>query len=118
MSLRSFKNAFSGIAAAFKGGSNIRFMSVCFILIIPVSFILGLSGIEWAVVLLCCAGVISLELVNTAIEAAVDIKTLEYHPYAKKAKDVAAGAVFVFSIFSAVIGLIIFIPHIIKLFGW
>lgn len=84
MSLRSFKNAFSGIAAALKGGSNMRFMYVCFILIIPVSFILGLSGLEWAVVLLCCAGVISLEMINTAIEAAVDVKASEFQPHAKK----------------------------------
>jgi undecaprenol kinase len=117
LSLRSFKNAFSGIAAALKDGSNIRFMSVCFILIIPISFILGLSGLEWAVVLLCCAGVISLEMINTAIEAAVDAKTSGFHPCAKKAKDAAAGAVLLFCIFSAAIGLIIFVPHIVELFG-
>jgi diacylglycerol kinase len=113
LSLRSFKNAFSGIAAALKSGHNIRFMVACLILIIPVCILLGLSALEWAVILLCCAGVISLELMNTAIESAVDIKTSEFQPLAKKAKDVAAGAVLVFSLFSAAIGLIIFIPHIL-----
>lgn len=115
--LRSFKNAFSGIASAFKSGGNIRVMSACFILIIPVCFILGLSGFEWAVILLCCAGVIALELVNTAIESAVDLKTSGYQPLAKRAKDIAAGASLVFCVFSAAIGLIIFIPHIMRLFG-
>jgi diacylglycerol kinase len=112
--LRSFKYAVRGVAAAL-AGRNIRIMAACFVLIIPVCFLLGLSAIEWAVVLLCCAGVISLEMVNTALESAVDIATTEYKPLAKKAKDIAAGAVLVFSIISASVGLIIFVPHIIRL---
>jgi diacylglycerol kinase len=112
--LHSFQYALRGIAAALIG-RNIRIMAVCFALIVPVSFLFGLSGIEWAAILLCCAGVISLEMVNTALESAVDIATTEYKPLAKKAKDIAAGAVLVFSILSAVIGLIIFVPHIIRL---
>ena len=56
--------------------------------------------------------VISLELVNTAIENVVDLVTMEKKPKAKIAKDVAAGAVLVSAIFSAIIGLIIFIPKI------
>ena len=57
--------------------------------------------------------VISLEMVNTAIENVVDLVTLEKNPKAKIAKDVAAGAVLVSAISAAIIGLIIFVPKII-----
>ena len=57
--------------------------------------------------------VISLELVNSAIEATVDIAMPEINEKAKVAKDVAAGAVLVSAIASAIIGLIIFIPKVI-----
>ena len=63
----------------------------------------------------CLVLVISLELVNTAIEAVVDLCTQEYHPLAKIAKDTAAGAVLISAIASVVIGLIIFVPKILSL---
>ena len=56
--------------------------------------------------------VISLELVNTAIEAVVDLCTHEIHPLAKTAKDTAAGAVLVSAMASVIIGLMIFIPKL------
>lgn len=111
--LNSFKYAFHGIHDVFKSGRNFRIMAACFIIVVIAGIILGLSVIEWAAVLLCCAGVLSFELVNTALESTVNIATEEYKPLAKKAKDAAAGASLVFSLFSAAIGFIIFIPHII-----
>ena len=60
--------------------------------------------------------VISLELVNTAVESTVDLVTEEKRPLAKKAKDTAAGAVLVSAIAAAIIGLMIFIPRIIDFF--
>ena len=56
--------------------------------------------------------VLALELVNTAIERTVDLVTKDYHDLAKAAKDVAAGAVLIMSMFSVIIGLIIFIPKL------
>ena len=60
--------------------------------------------------------VISCELINTAIEAVVDLVTEEYHPLAKVAKDTAAAAVFVFAIIAIIVGLIIFGPKVVALF--
>ena len=60
--------------------------------------------------------VIALELINTAIEAVVDLVTEEYHPLAKVAKDTSAAAVFVFAIIAIIVGIIIFLPKIIGLF--
>lgn len=115
MFFKSVKYALSGIYTALKSGRNLRMMFICLFLVIAVSFILGLSSFEWAVLLLCCAGAISLEMVNSSLEAVVNSITSEYKPFAKKAKDIAAGAVFVFSLFTVVIALLIFIPHVVKL---
>lgn len=113
--LNSFKYAFHGIRYALKDGRNFRIMAACFIIVVIAGILFGLSGLEWAAVLLCCAGVLSFEMVNTALESTVNIVTDEYKLLAKKAKDAAAGATLVFSLFSVAIGLIIFIPHIIDL---
>ena len=60
--------------------------------------------------------VLALELVNTASERSVDLVTKDYNDLAKVAKDVSAGAVFVMSLFSVIIGILIFVPKIIILF--
>lgn len=66
--------------------------------------------IEWSIVVLLIGGMLALEMMNAAIERVVDLVTLENHPLAKHAKDLAAGAVLVYAISSVVIGLIIFVP--------
>ena len=116
MSIQSFKFAVNGIKISFRFEQNFRIIVGCFVLTIIFGVVVNLSGIEWAIILICCAVAISLEMINSAIESVVDLATKEYKILAKKAKDFAAGAVLVFSVFSAVIGLIIFIPKIIKLF--
>ena len=57
-----------------------------------------------------CTVAMALELVNTAVEAVVDLVTEERHPLAKIAKDTAAGAVLIAAIMAAIVGLIIFVP--------
>jgi undecaprenol kinase len=54
--------------------------------------------------------------VNSSIERVVDLVTQEYHPLAKQAKDIAAGAVLLYAIFSVIVGMIIFLPKLIHLF--
>ena len=58
--------------------------------------------------------VICLEIINTAIERVVDLASPYYHPLAKAAKDIAAGAVFVFAVISVIIGAIIFLPYLLS----
>ena len=65
---------------------------------------------EWFIVLILIGGMLSLELVNAAIERVVDLTTTEWHPLAKQAKDLSAGAVLIYAIVSALIGLLLFIP--------
>jgi diacylglycerol kinase len=75
-----------------------------------------ISPVEWCVVLLCISSVISAELINTSIEYSIDLSTPEKNVRAGQAKDMAAAAVLVVAIVSAVIGFIIFLPKLIRLF--
>jgi len=73
---------------------------------------LGVAIMEWAILLLCMVAVIVAEMLNTVVESIVDLITGQYHPLAKVAKDVAAGAVLVTAIGSAGIGLLVLGPHL------
>lgn len=110
--INSFKYAFEGIFAALKTEQNMKIHFLIIILVIIFGTILKITKIEWIICIILFAFVISLELINTAIENTVDLITTEKNPKAKIAKDVAAGAVLVSAIASAIIGLIIFIPKI------
>ena len=79
--------------------------------------ILRISPVEWCICLGLFGLVMALELVNTAIEAVVDLVTSEYRPLAKVAKDTAAGAVLIAAIMAVVSGLIIFVPKGLAFLG-
>ena len=110
----SFKYAFEGIIEAWKTEQNLKIHFVIMALVIIAGFIFKISAMEWIVCLLLFAIVISLELINTAIETTVDIAMPDINEKAKYAKDIAAGAVLFSAMISVIIGLIIFLP---KIFG-
>ena len=110
--LSSFRLAILGILTAIKQERNVKIHLVITILVIILGLLNDLSKQEWMFIAFCIGLVISLELINTAIERVVDLVTSEYHPLAKEAKDIAAGAVFIAALLSIVIGGIIFIPKI------
>ena len=112
---KSLGYAISGIIQCIQKERNIKIHLVFMFLVIICGFLFQLSITEWLVCILLFGLVISLELVNTAIEAVVDLCTQEYHPLAKIAKDTAGGAVLISAIASVVIGLIIFVPKILSL---
>ena len=109
---KSFTYATSGIISALKTEQNLLFDLIFDVLTIVIGFLLKLSAIEFTIVLLAIALVISMELVNTAIEYVVDMAMPEIHPLAKISKDVAGGAVLVSAIIAFIIGLIIYLPKI------
>ena len=112
----SFKYAFEGIGEAWKTEQNLKIHFIMILIVIIAGIILKISLFEWIVCLLLFGLVVSLELVNTAIETTVDIAMPEKNEKAKYAKDIAAGAVLFSAIISAIIGLIIFLPKIINCF--
>jgi undecaprenol kinase len=113
--IKSFSFAFQGIFHALINERNLKIHSVVTVLVIAMGFIFSISRTEWIFILFAIAGVVSLELVNTAIERTVDLVTKDIHLLAKQAKDIAAGAVLVYTIVAVIIGMIIFIPKILGL---
>lgn len=114
--VNSFKYAIDGIFTSLKYERNMKIHIVIMILVIIAGFFLKISILEWIVCIVLFAGVISGELFNTAIENLVDIVMPYKNEKAKVVKDVSAGAVLIWAIGAAIIGLIIFIPKIIRLF--
>lgn len=113
---RSFKYSVDGVIYALKYEQSIIIHAIATVSVIILGLVFHINRLEWILVLLAIGIILGAELLNTAIEAVVDMVTLEIHPLAKIAKDTASGAVFVLSIVAAAIGLVVFIPYIIALF--
>jgi len=113
--IKSFKYAIEGIIYAFKYEQNIIVHTLVMILVIILGIALKLSYFEWLICLVLFGLVIATEMINTSIEAVVDLACPKIDPLAKIAKDTASGAVLVFAITAAISGLIIFIPKIIDI---
>lgn len=111
----SFRFGFIGIASAASKERNMQIHICISVLVILAGFAFSITKAEWIAVLLAIGGMIALEMMNTAVERTVDLYTKEYHPLAKQAKDISAGAVLMFAIISVVIGLIIFLPRILAI---
>lgn len=110
--IRSFGYAFKGIATFFASQAHAKVHLLAIVLISLLGWALDLQASEWTQIILCMALVVVTEAINTALEFLVDLVSPDYHPLAGKVKDVAAGAVLLASIFSAIVWSIIFIPKI------
>ena len=108
----TFIHAANGIGHAFKTEMNFRIHVLATILVTGLGVVLNISKVEWLFVVGCCVLVLSLELLNTAIENICDLISKEYHPIIKIIKDTAAGAVLISAAGSIVTALIIFVPKI------
>ncbi|MBR3339204.1 MAG: diacylglycerol kinase family protein [Lachnospiraceae bacterium] len=109
---KSFGYAFEGIFNTFGAERNMKIHCLMAVAVIVAGIICRITRIEWFICLILFGLVTSLELVNTSVEAVVDLVTEEKKPLAKKAKDAAAGAVLIAAIFAALIGLAIFVPKV------
>lgn len=112
----SFIHAGAGIWHAVRTQPNFMIHALISGLVVGGGWWVGLASWEWVVLILTITGGLVMELVNTAIEAAVDLATSEVHPLAKIAKDCASGGMLVYSVGAIMIAGIIFIPKIIWLF--
>lgn len=110
----SFKFAYTGIIKTFKSEQNFKLHIMISVIVILTAVTLGFSALRMTVLLIVIGIVLALELMNTAVEKTVDLITLERHPLAKEAKDAAAGAVLVFSIFAVIIGVLLFIEPLLR----
>jgi len=114
---KSFRFAFEGLAYAFKSQRNFKVQLILgfFAVILALSF--GFNRVEWLFLLFSICLVLSAELANTVIEIVVDLVMDKIHPKAKLAKDLSAGVVLLISVFVLIIGCLLFLPHVLSLFG-
>lgn len=114
--LTSFKFAIEGINIATRYNRNLRIHFFIAALIVIASFVLNLNQFEKAIICMIILLVISAEMINTAIEEVVDLVTKEHRQEAKIAKDVSAGMVLIVATGSIAVGILVFAPHILRLF--
>ncbi|MDQ6421113.1 diacylglycerol kinase family protein [Paenibacillus sp. LHD-117] len=107
---RSVLLALSGIGFAIRTQRHMQIHCVAAIIVIGLGCVLSLDAVQWCMILIAIGLVVTAELINTAIEQAVDLASPGRHPLAKAAKDVAAGAVLAAAIVAIAIGLIVLGP--------
>ena len=113
--IKSFGYAFQGILTGIRNERNMKIHCAAIILVTMAGTLFQITAVQWCICLLLFALVAALELVNTAVEAVVDLVTEEKKPLAKVAKDTAAGAVLIAAAASVIIGCIIFLPYVLEL---
>lgn len=117
--IQSFRAAISGWGHVIRSQKNAWIHATVSVLVILVGLWLGISRIEWAIILLAIAIVWISEFLNTALEAVVDLASPQKHPLAKVGKDVGAAAVLLAAGSSVLVGLLILGPPLWeKIAGW
>lgn len=107
----SFKYALKGLYRVILEERNFRFDLVMTFLVVICSFIFPLLKWERCVVYSLCALCLFAECTNSAVEKLTDLVSPDFHPQAGQVKDIAAGASLICAVFSAVLGLYIFVPY-------
>lgn len=115
--VKSFSYSIEGLKYAYKYEQSMLVHVIVTICVIAVNFFFHVRGIEWLISLMAIGMVLSAELINTAIEAVVDLVTLEIQPLAKIAKDCGSAATFVLALMAAAIGIVIYGPYFLALLG-
>ncbi|MBY7739580.1 diacylglycerol kinase family protein [Paenibacillus polymyxa] len=111
----AFRYAAEGVVYALRTQVNMRIHAVVALLVIVVGLTLRISRLDWLFVCMAIAIVMVAELINTAVEAAVDLISPDIHPLAKAAKDTAAGAVLLAAVFAVIIGIFVFYRPLLTL---
>ncbi len=109
----AFVHAVNGIACCIQQQANFKIQLLAASVAVTLGIFFSISTTEWLFVIGSVMLVLSLELVNTALENLCDMVTKDFHPVIKIVKDTAAGAVLVSAIGGAVTGGIIFLPKIV-----
>jgi diacylglycerol kinase len=111
--IQSFGHALNGLRTSVAEQLNLRIHLFAVAVVVFFGFYFSISNLAWCMLISTASLVISLELVNTALENLTDLVTQEKKPLAGKVKDIAAGAVLVAALASVLIGIIIFTPYVI-----
>ena len=109
--IRSVRCAAAGVRVMVASQQNAWIHAAATLCVVAVGLAFGLTKAEWCWIILAVISVWTAEALNTAFEFLTDVASPEFHPVAAKAKDVAAGAVLITALGSALIGLLILGPH-------
>ncbi len=110
----SFRHAGRGLAWALSSQANLRVHLVVAVVVLTAALLFRFSAIEFALLFVCISIVVAAELVNTALEVLIDYAWPERHPMVGRAKDLAAAAVLLAAIGTAVVGILLFGRHLIR----
>ncbi len=113
--LKSFKDAFRGLEYAFWHEQNFRIQSFLGLVVLALTLVFPLRTWEIVILILLVVAVLTVELLNTALEYFADLLKPRLNHYVFVIKDLMAGAVLISSIGALAIGLIIFLPHFLAL---
>ena len=106
--IESFNFAIEGVVHVLRTQRNMRLHFAAAVAVIVVAVAVGASKIELSVLLISIAFVLVAEMINTAVEGAIDAATTSFDPMAKLAKDIAAGAVLIASVNAVAVGYLVF----------
>jgi diacylglycerol kinase (ATP) len=112
--LRSVRFALQGIRTMLASQHNAWVHAGASVIVIIAGLICRLSTIEWCSLILAMMAVWTAEALNTAFEFLCDVASPEFHPMVARSKDVAAGAVLLSAIGSVAVGLLVFVPHVLR----
>ena len=115
--VESFRCAFRGVRAMLVSQHNARIHLLATVLACGLGLLLGISLLEWCAIVVAIVVVWTVEALNTAFEFLCDVASPEFHPLIQKGKDVAAAAVLLSAVGAAVIGLLVFGPHLLRIAG-
>ncbi|NLF39785.1 diacylglycerol kinase family protein [bacterium] len=113
--IRVFAYALNGILVMLRSQRNAWIHALATLIVCSAGWALDVTRPEWCLLILCIMSVWTAEALNTALEFLADATSPEYHPLVGRAKDVAAGAVLITAIGSAVIGALVFAPRLAAL---
>ena len=113
--LKGFTYAKDGLVSAYKNEQSMTIHFMTTVLVVILCIVLKASVLEWAVSILLLGLIAGMELINTSLEAVIDLISPKIHPLAKVGKDTASAAVFVFAITAVICGLLIFVPNLLEL---
>ena len=114
--LHSIQYSIEGLFYAYRYEQSLWIHGVATIFSVSLGIIFQIKLSEWAIVFIALGAILGIELVNTAIEATVDLVTLETHPLAKIAKDCGSAASFIMTLVAVVICLFVFGPYFMDVF--
>ncbi len=112
--VRSFSFAGQGVWHAIRTQRNMRVHCAAAIAVVITGAVLRIGAVQWACLALAIGLVLVAEMFNTVIEAMIDLRTSQFHPLAKAAKDGAAGAVLIASIAAIGVAIAVFVPRLLR----